>query len=179
MPETKNCPNCGEEILAVAKKCKHCGEWLDETTIRKPLSFIMQPIFQRFWGNISFRNCLLILLGTYILLGLIKFSGNQPLTVIAEIIRAFVGVELALLIIREVTPPDNKPIKAFWLATLSVVFWTIGLIIGVDPGTYHGNYYFSIYQFGVVGFVIAVLLDMAAKFLVWKAAINKFKTIAY
>ena len=27
---TKYCPYCGEEILAVAKKCKHCGEWLDE-----------------------------------------------------------------------------------------------------------------------------------------------------
>lgn len=27
---TKRCPYCGEEILAVAKKCKHCGEWLTE-----------------------------------------------------------------------------------------------------------------------------------------------------
>jgi hypothetical protein len=30
MKEVKQCPYCGEEILAVAKKCKHCGEWLDK-----------------------------------------------------------------------------------------------------------------------------------------------------
>ena len=24
------CPYCGEEILTIAKKCKHCGEWLEE-----------------------------------------------------------------------------------------------------------------------------------------------------
>jgi hypothetical protein len=30
-PETKDCPFCGEEVRAVAKKCKHCGETLDVT----------------------------------------------------------------------------------------------------------------------------------------------------
>ncbi len=28
---TKTCSLCGEEILAVAKKCKHCGEFLDQS----------------------------------------------------------------------------------------------------------------------------------------------------
>ena len=27
--DSKDCPYCGEQVLAVAKKCKHCGETLD------------------------------------------------------------------------------------------------------------------------------------------------------
>ena len=33
--EVTRCPYCGEEILAVAKKCRHCGEWLDTAHIRQ------------------------------------------------------------------------------------------------------------------------------------------------
>ncbi len=30
MNETKLCPYCGQEIMATAKKCKHCGKWLEK-----------------------------------------------------------------------------------------------------------------------------------------------------
>ncbi|MCW5876548.1 MAG: hypothetical protein KIS85_06660 [Anaerolineales bacterium] len=30
-PTIRQCPYCGEEILAAAIKCKHCGEFLNDT----------------------------------------------------------------------------------------------------------------------------------------------------
>ena len=30
-PDTQPCPFCGESILRIARKCKHCGEFLDPT----------------------------------------------------------------------------------------------------------------------------------------------------
>jgi len=38
--QTKDCPFCGEEILASARKCKHCGEFLDGSS--SPASTISQ-----------------------------------------------------------------------------------------------------------------------------------------
>lgn len=43
MSDTKQCPFCGGEIKAIAKKCKHCGKWIEasyvpQEDINKPLS---------------------------------------------------------------------------------------------------------------------------------------------
>ena len=34
---TKDCPFCGEEILVQAKKCKHCGEFLEVPDVSTPI----------------------------------------------------------------------------------------------------------------------------------------------
>ena len=45
--EIKDCPLCGEEVLAVAKKCKHCGSVIDEeiTTVDMQKSEVDYGIF--------------------------------------------------------------------------------------------------------------------------------------
>ena len=48
--KTRRCPMCGEEILAVAKKCKHCGEYLDQTLVasreqKSRLAYILLGLF--------------------------------------------------------------------------------------------------------------------------------------
>ena len=42
--KTRACPFCGEQILSVAKKCKHCGEFLDRPPSRpNPSSVTTTP----------------------------------------------------------------------------------------------------------------------------------------
>ncbi len=69
MSEKRTCPYCGEEIMATAKKCKHCGEWLDEemrpTTTSHPINEIntADSESQATKKGISFKDCLNIAIG--------------------------------------------------------------------------------------------------------------------
>lgn len=69
--ETKNCPYCGGEIMNIAKKCKHCGKWLEarpQTTSDKPQE--SQPNAQCTEVEIKHSNTkkiILIVIGALIL----------------------------------------------------------------------------------------------------------------
>lgn len=39
--EVKNCPQCGEEVLIIAKKCKHCGSDLRTSFVKHPTGYIL------------------------------------------------------------------------------------------------------------------------------------------
>lgn len=54
--EKKNCPYCGEEILAVAIKCKHCLTNLDSNVISVEEFFSTENFFSIHYGlNVSGR----------------------------------------------------------------------------------------------------------------------------
>lgn len=61
MDEQKRCPFCGELILTVAIKCKHCGEFLDGSQAanqkREPSNRVAQEPEKTIWtGNPSHYN---------------------------------------------------------------------------------------------------------------------------
>lgn len=55
VPRNADCPFCGESILATAKKCKHCGEFLD-SDLRKEIQRSRNPRLPKIVINVAGGN---------------------------------------------------------------------------------------------------------------------------
>jgi membrane protein YdbS with pleckstrin-like domain len=64
MDELKRCPYCGEEILAIASKCKHCKEFLNETDLLNESEDRKEETERTIWYG---KPSHLSYLGTYII----------------------------------------------------------------------------------------------------------------
>jgi hypothetical protein len=86
--KTKPCPMCGEDILAVAKKCKHCGSMLDgsssaqqvSVTGRDPFAEYHTPIQGKKAGRLTVVGGMGVVLGSFLMVVSIAgcFTSNSP-----------------------------------------------------------------------------------------------------
>lgn len=78
--ETKKCPFCGEEILSIAIKCKHCGEFLNKSDnlLQQNQGNADKPEKTLWEGNPSHLNYLF----AYIIGGLLVIAYGLGLLVI-------------------------------------------------------------------------------------------------
>ena len=75
MTKINECPYCGEEILSIAKKCKHCGEWLNNNVSSNMKSKTLSKKFLKY-----FRELSIIVIGIVITIGtglLVNNSNNK------------------------------------------------------------------------------------------------------
>jgi hypothetical protein len=99
--KTKACPYCGESILAVARKCKHCGSMLDGSedtqkvmvTAVDPFAQLHAPIAGRKKGKITIIGYLGIALG---LLFVVVACGLEAFSLDEKVVLVTLGAGLSL-----------------------------------------------------------------------------------
>lgn len=139
--KTKTCPYCGEEIMATAKKCKHCGEWLVEVTnepvqqasVIKESYFSPECLHDRIWTKILFG---VTILGSLIIevhsLGLnskkhwIHFIADMPEWLGALL--SFWGEGLFLFLLMITMSHYHKPLKGIFLWNI-IWFFGFGILV--------------------------------------------------
>ena len=135
---TRRCPMCGEKILAVARKCRFCGEYLDESG--QPLRrknrtvYVLLGLFLGGFGAHNFyigqqwRGAIKVVLGV---VGAGLMLVDSDISFVGVII---VTINSALVISELIFDPNNKTVQKRILKWQCIVLgciltsWLIGFI---------------------------------------------------
>lgn len=123
MPDMKECPFCAEEILAVAVKCKHCGEYFDDELHRRRQAPSSAGTLERMLAPVEVS-------GMSLLSGYMGLFAMFP---VIGIIPAIIGIFAGRSGLKEIEKRPNLSGKGrAWFGIISgalfTVIWVIMLI---------------------------------------------------
>ncbi len=137
---TKSCPFCAETVLTAAKKCKHCGEFLDPVLIRsqsqgavsattpaQPDEAIIRRIHD--WEHLS--SILWIVLGAIQIVAGLALAGVPTMVGVANVVGGIQSRKLLRRILnRDTTIPDEyQPVV--WMVIVGIFNFVLGGVIGI------------------------------------------------
>lgn len=149
--QTKECPYCGEVIMATAKKCRHCGEWLVESPntavrqqpVRKESYFDSKYLFDKVWMNLLFwvtiagafiqavhQSGLSVSESSRSYLRFIRYAGEIP-EAVGDFLCA-VGEICFIILLMKVFSNFHKPLKGWFVTYIAftVIYALISLVSG-------------------------------------------------
>ena len=174
----KTCPYCGEEIMATARKCKHCGEWLVEfptlekhhQPIRKESYFGSKYLYDKVWMNILLG---ITIIGSFIqsvhqsglvvresarsFLKYIRFAGEMPEGVGDLLYGA--GEICFMVLLMKVFSHLHKPLKG-WFITYIILSVLIVLITIGSRDSQDEEATLVLGLFGLLFFILMLLLPI-------------------
>lgn len=131
--DTKRCPFCGEIILAVARKCKHCDEYIDGTAMPNNQNYVVQiqPTVTGGKGKaITSMVCSLV--------GIVLFG----------FILGIIGVVFGVIAKRNMEASDNY--DGWGMATAGIIIGILDIIFGAALFIY-----VTIYEFILLDFIFS------------------------
>ena len=127
---TKRCPYCHEEILSAARKCKHCGEWLEDPPTTQTGSFSNPETIVRDALSENYE--------------IKKELGRGGMAIVYKAVQESLGRPVALKVLPQGLTHDRKLLERFHREARSAALLNHPHIVTIfDEGEMNGVHYMA------------------------------------